>query len=410
MVAALSIVRKGLKELPRYGPLWFGLLRICETKDTNDEINSWIKGSIPIMPRVITESDIAIHSISKELIWKIHFEVACIFERANDVTSAGLFCKTNKNHLERIRSHLYDRVRISYLRSLLSCPPNLRWKVLLVAARLELLCSEFDRSRILLNRAWIEVPEKSKAAVFLECSRFEEYAGNISLAREIISKAKFEMRSDWKVFMEAVQVELRQGNLKEAVSVGRDALSVHPGAGRLWSLLIQLSHRCECLNFDVKIVDLPSKYDVLLHALSRCPKSGEIWCEAARIHLNPLIPDSFDLTLAQRYLGFAAQFTPQYGDTFIEILRVEFIIRAILLRTLNSLGIDKETFVGLFLSEDLESDAYDMAWNVAETPVEDPFYEWITTYDWSSFDNSLDKCDIDVEAMVPSGLKTLNLR
>ena len=41
------------------------------------------------------------------------------------------------------------------------------------------------------------------------------------------------------------------------------------------------------------------------------PKSGEVWCEAARCLLNPMHPAAFDLRLAQRYLGFGVQFTPQ---------------------------------------------------------------------------------------------------
>jgi hypothetical protein len=31
--SALCVVKKGLKELPRYGPLWFGLLKIIERRD-----------------------------------------------------------------------------------------------------------------------------------------------------------------------------------------------------------------------------------------------------------------------------------------------------------------------------------------------------------------------------------------
>lgn len=50
------------------------------------------------------------------------------------------------------------------------------------------------------------------------------------------------------------------------------------------------------------------------------PKSGEVWCEGARIHLNPL-SKAFDLETAGKYLGFAVQFTPQYGDSFMECLR-----------------------------------------------------------------------------------------
>lgn len=57
-----------------------------------------------------------------------------------------------------------------------------------------------------------------------------------------------------------------------------------------------------------------------LQALKEVPKSGEVWCEGARIHLNPL-SKAFDLDTAGKYLGFAVQFTPQYGDSFMECLR-----------------------------------------------------------------------------------------
>ena len=49
-----------------------------------------------------------------------------------------------------------------------------------------------------------------------------------------------------------------------------------------------------------------------------------MWCEGARIHLNPFSP-TFDLHAAGRHLSFAARFTPQYGDTFLEQLRLSLI-------------------------------------------------------------------------------------
>lgn len=63
-------------------------------------------------------------------------------------------------------------------------------------------------------------------------------------------------------------------------------------------------------------------YKTINHAqaLKEVPKSGEVWCEGARIHLNPL-SKAFDLDTAGKYLGFAVQFTPQYGDSFMECLR-----------------------------------------------------------------------------------------
>ena len=49
-----------------------------------------------------------------------------------------------------------------------------------------------------------------------------------------------------------------------------------------------------------------------------------MWCEGARIHLNPFSP-TFDLDAAANNLIFAARFTPQYGDSFLEHLRLKFI-------------------------------------------------------------------------------------
>jgi la-related protein 1 len=150
---------------------------------------------------------------------------------------------------------------------------------LLVASRLELQCGRYHLIRGLLNRAWVEVPDKSKSVVFLECSRVEEFLGDSDLARQILQRAKTEVRSDWKVFMESVLLELRQGDLRQAVVLVIEALAVHPGAGRLWSLLIHLCHRCECLYADVRLLTalhIPSKQAVVLQALSRCPKSGKL--------------------------------------------------------------------------------------------------------------------------------------
>lgn len=43
-----------------------------------------------------------------------------------------------------------------------------------------------------------------------------------------------------------------------------------------------------------------------------------MWCEGARVFLNP-ISKHFNPLNAQRCLNFAVYFTPQYGDSFIEV-------------------------------------------------------------------------------------------
>lgn len=86
--------------------------------------------------------------------------------------------------------------------------------------------------------------------------------------------------------------------------------------GRLWAALIQLRHDDGELR----------QMDVFRRALQSVPKSGEVWCEGARIRLDPLSP-TFDAQAAMRHLSFAARFTPQYGDSFLEQVRVDMIDR-----------------------------------------------------------------------------------
>ena len=63
-------------------------------------------------------------------------------------------------------------------------------------------------------------------------------------------------------------------------------------------------------------------------AVNEISKSGEVWCEGARLCLtaHPANP-FFDLQLALKYLDFAVQFTPQYGDSFLEVIRACYLVK-----------------------------------------------------------------------------------
>ena len=57
--------------------------------------------------------------------------------------------------------------------------------------------------------------------------------------------------------------------------------------------------------------------------MTEIPKSGEVWCEGARLAMTRHPQNQYyDLNQALLYLEFAIQFTPQYGDSFLEIIRV----------------------------------------------------------------------------------------
>lgn len=201
-------------------------------------------------------------------------------------------------------------------------------------------------------------------------------------------------------------------------------MKYHSGTGRLWAILIQICHRLETTlpkaqcgvssqfkkNMEGQKVDyseleaaifkrndkkinpndynafviedddypVPTKHEVLLLALGEVPKSGEVWCEGARCNLNPMHLPSFDLGKAQRFLCFAIQFTPQYGDSFIEYLRVEMLCQVLLPKILSMLGIPLIPFLKRFLNEDVEADTvsilqdYGMLQGLCAEPIASP--------------------------------------
>jgi hypothetical protein len=393
---AIDIITKGLQELPRYGPLWFGLINIMELLDIADEQQYWVTGErLPNLERLRKVCDNAVTSISRELVWKVHLERALAEERAATIAAHGRHYLTGES-LDDIRNDLYAKSRECLLQSLVTCPANLRWKVLIAGARIELNANNFERVKALHIRAKQEVPEKSLYFISLEQSRFEEYLGNFDAARIILSHARKEFRSEWKICLETVMQEARFGNIYGAMYIADMALRSFPGCGRLWAILIQLSHMVEykryhfrsaihklgnhehIINIPNELQDellpvedytIPSKLYIVYRALCEVPKSGEVWCERARVKLNPLSLKLFDLAKSQRLLSFAIQFTPQYGDSFIEYIKVEILCQVILPKILNAFCIPFNSFLEYLTFGDYESDFYIYVTNILSTPV-----------------------------------------
>jgi tetratricopeptide (TPR) repeat protein len=295
---ALQVVEWGLRALPRYGPLWFGAFRLYEEMDVDKEEYR--------LPETIQMIERAKTSISKELIWKVHLEAAQMLER-----TALAHITASESELEKY----LEPVRHRLVLTILTCPDNLRWKVWLAAGRMELGVGKIDRARALFRRAHECVQRKSKSATLLDCARLEEFVGDTQLARAILCKARVEYGNDWKVWLESILIEIRNSDYRKALSIAMNALEIHTGTGRLWATLVQLS---QIIGGD------EAQNAALQRALSAVPKSGEVWCEGGRVHLNPF-SCTFDLDRARRHLHFASKFTPQFGDSFIESLRVEIL-------------------------------------------------------------------------------------
>jgi la-related protein 1 len=282
---ALRVAEQGLGQLPRYGPLWFCALRLYESTSRPPDL---VRATRALVDR-------GVKHISKDLVWKLWFECAQVEER--------------NGHLQRART--------AYVRSVANCAANLRWKVWLGGARTELCHGQFETAHALLERAYAESPPKTRALVMLEQSRLHELCANPEQARKLLKSARKTNRQEWKVYLESVLLELRCQRTSRALREARKALDVHRGTGRLWAVLIQLEHDN----------GVERQLAVFQQALLEVPKSGEVWCEGARMCLNPY-SCCYNLEAARNFLDFAIEFTPQYGDSFIEYLRLELLTGA----------------------------------------------------------------------------------
>ena len=290
---SLMVVEKGLKENSRYGPLWFQSFEICEILDLQEKNFS--------LPRLSAMTERALQSISKELIWKVYLEAALAQERAATISDEPL-------------KELMVSSRKAFIKAVLASPDNMRWKCWLAAARAEVSFGDVDKARRICLMSYNIVPSKGRATVIIELARLEDFAGNLDLARALLCKAREEYSSEWKVWLETVNLEARNGKRLRAVKFCIESLKMHSGTGRLWSALAQL------LQPDGERVYL----SVLETAVTAVPKSGEVWCEVARMFLNPLCP-TFHPASARKYLNYGIKFTPQYGDSFLETLRLDLL-------------------------------------------------------------------------------------
>lgn len=225
----------------------------------------------------------ALANLSPELVWKFHAETASLFERSGEVIRA------------RHALALCER----------SIPDTLGWKVWLHGAKIELSFGNETVTRRLLMEALQGVPKKMQAQVLVEWAHVEEVLERRDTARYILENAIVETQNDWKVMLELVLLELRSGNLEAAIEAAKRALVIHPSTGRLWSVLIQLEH---LRNYNDPTLATP--FAVFREALQEVPKSGEVWCEGARLAIHVGRLDE-----ARKFLDFSLHFTPQYGDS-----------------------------------------------------------------------------------------------
>jgi len=109
--------------------------------------------------------------------------------------------------------------------------------------------------------------KKSKATSQYQKSNNQSVAGG---GAAVVTKIKY---ASWKIYLESLMIEKRNGNNNIAILQAKRALKIHSGTGRLWAMLIQLEHQN----------GPKSQFYILKKALNEVPKSGEVWCEAGEL-------------------------------------------------------------------------------------------------------------------------------
>lgn len=295
---AMKNCEKGLEMNPRYGPLWFAYLRILDKLEY--QINLGKVKEFKTLEIIQKKQDLVSRGkdmLTKELIWKLYIDYALSLER--------------KGNLEKTRQFLKEAV--------LTCPNNLRWKAFMIGARVEVRAGNHQVAVKLLREALEEVPAKQKASVLVELGKAYELAGELQQAETTMVKACEFAFQDWKIHLERITFHMRVSEFEKALEITKEAIVKFSSTGRLWAALIQLKHTSK------QYIAEEMHFKAFALALMEVPKSGEVWCEGARLRMNPFTP-FYDLNKAEIYLNFAIQFTPQYGDSFIELLRL-YIIR-----------------------------------------------------------------------------------
>ncbi|GKT29890.1 Pre-mRNA-splicing factor Syf1-like protein [Aduncisulcus paluster] len=321
---AIMLVQEGLSNNPKYSPLWVVCMKLF-TKVFH------VQGHIHVLRSVIA---LCQREGPSEVLWKMYF-----------ILGESLW--------ESDSAVLREDAMFCWKKAFQCCVDGLKWKVLLLQARyimkdprglqdihtsLTLAAQavklsgrrSFHPCVVGLMRLYecagmvddsfsiCEAATHSKDNTEFEQKKAEYFRTTSSIAHAADALfspmldvgAKQDFKINWKMVLEKVLLCRRQCKLDIALKITRShALSQN---GRLWAVRISLMQP----HGEREHVVAASE------GVRTCPKSGEAWVEMARVRMNPLYSSCFSLDEAAKALEYAMLFTEQYGDVFIELLRL----------------------------------------------------------------------------------------
>jgi la-related protein 1 len=280
---AFDVCEEGINNNAYYAPLWIQLIKLCG--------KSRKSGKYGDHSQLLHE---ALTSLSREIWSKLYMESAMSIECKEEIS----LCKKRL-----VNAFIYS-------------PENLKWKIFILGARIEIRYANCENALSLLNQCVSFIPSKQQGFLLIEYAKYYEMKGVMDKAAKMYEEAIKIDGSNWKTWFEHLQFYMRCNNLNKALDVTDSALEIHSNTGRLYASLIQIMH------IKAKTTeDYLAAYEKFKSSCAKIPKSGEVWCEGARLVMNSKHP-KYNLAKAKKYLEYALHFTPQYGDSFIEMMKL----------------------------------------------------------------------------------------
>ncbi|CAE7663209.1 unnamed protein product [Symbiodinium sp. KB8] len=330
-------------------------------------------GLVPDMAGVRQVVPAALASDCTEVAWTLQFAVAVAEDAAatlcserlselarlggaaDDPSGRGRLRAALRAALTQCQSTCQDQARAALAGALRVAPPSSRWRVWSLGGRLEAVAGRQAAALAILRRSAGESAPKYRSHIYLDLSRVEEFAAMTAVrggrrqdAASALLRAGAWARialeaappTDWKCHIEAAYHHLRCGRRQEARDLLAWSLQFSPAAGRLHALRESAPKYRSHIYLDLSRVEEfaamtavrggrrqegdTAVVDALAAAVQQVPKGGEVWLQAARQCMNPLSLH-YSTGRAAQCLLLALQFTPQYGDCFIEWARLDLL-------------------------------------------------------------------------------------
>lgn len=198
-----------------------------------------------------------------------------------------------------------------------TAPKELLPKYLREELLMELFSGNVEKARQLLDELHHIVQQKKTKGAFsflIDTALVEDFFGNTDLALQILNDAilsnKFSAKEIKHLYILKLKIYIRNARMAEGLNEAEVTYKKYP---ETCYLLIQL-----------RTLNGLDSSQLFFQQLPNNPRSGEHWCEGARLSMNPFSPH-FDLDRAERYLEKALYHTSQDGDIWVEMLRLMII-------------------------------------------------------------------------------------